>query len=80
MNRSPEHSSLREKVLEHLTEAALCLMGPPGSEDAFHATVDDLPGLALERIPKRSLTDAVFDQLVARIVSGRLAPGQALPP
>ncbi len=34
----------------------------------------------LERIPKRSLTDAVFDQLVARIVSGRLAPGQALPP
>ena len=36
--------------------------------------------LALERIPKRSLTDAVFDQLVARIVSGRLAAGQALPP
>jgi hypothetical protein len=25
-------------------------MGPPGTEDAFHATVDDLPGLALERI------------------------------
>ncbi len=37
-------------------------------------------GLALERIPRRSLTEAVFDQLVARIVSGRLAPGQALPP
>lgn len=36
--------------------------------------------LALERIPKRSLTDAVFEQLVARIVSGRLAAGQALPP
>lgn len=36
--------------------------------------------LALERIPKRSLTEAVFDQLVARIVSGKLAPGQALPP
>jgi GntR family transcriptional regulator, transcriptional repressor for pyruvate dehydrogenase complex len=36
--------------------------------------------LALERIPKRSLTDAVFDQLVARIVSGKLAAGQALPP
>lgn len=39
-----------------------------------------MQGLALERIPKRSLTDAVFDQLVARIVSGKLAPGQALPP
>jgi hypothetical protein len=25
-------------------------MGPPGTEDAFHAAVDDLPGLALERI------------------------------
>jgi DNA-binding FadR family transcriptional regulator len=36
--------------------------------------------LDLERIPKRSLTEAVFDQLVARIVSGKLAPGQALPP
>lgn len=36
--------------------------------------------LALERIPKRSLTEAVFDQLVARIVGGKLAPGQALPP
>lgn len=39
-----------------------------------------MQGLALERIPKRSLTDAVFDQLVARIVSGRLGAGQALPP
>lgn len=39
-----------------------------------------MQGLALERIPKRSLTEAVFDQLVARIVSGKLAPGQALPP
>ncbi|MBZ0231141.1 MAG: GntR family transcriptional regulator, partial [Deltaproteobacteria bacterium] len=39
-----------------------------------------MQALALERIPKRSLTDAVFDQLVARIVSGTLAPGQALPP
>jgi GntR family transcriptional regulator, transcriptional repressor for pyruvate dehydrogenase complex len=39
-----------------------------------------MQNLALERIPKRSLTDAVFDQLVARIVSGRLAAGQALPP
>jgi GntR family transcriptional repressor for pyruvate dehydrogenase complex len=39
-----------------------------------------MQGLALERIPKRSLTDAVFDQLVARIVSGKLAAGQALPP
>ncbi len=39
-----------------------------------------LQSAALERIPKRSLTDAVFDQLLARIVSGRLAAGQALPP
>jgi DNA-binding FadR family transcriptional regulator len=39
-----------------------------------------MQALALERIPKRSLTEAVFDQLVARIVSGKLAPGQALPP
>jgi DNA-binding FadR family transcriptional regulator len=39
-----------------------------------------MQALALEKIPKRSLTEAVFDQLVARIVSGRLAPGQALPP
>ena len=50
MNRSPEHSALREKVLERLTEAGLCIMGPPGSDDAFHAAVEDLPGLALERI------------------------------
>ena len=50
MNRSPEHASLRDKVLEHVAAAALCLMGPPGSEDAFNAAVDDLPGLALERI------------------------------
>jgi DNA-binding FadR family transcriptional regulator len=35
---------------------------------------------ALERIPKRSLTDAVFDQLVGRIVAGRWKAGDALPP
>jgi DNA-binding FadR family transcriptional regulator len=35
---------------------------------------------ALERIPKRSLTDAVFDQMVARVVTGRWVAGQALPP
>jgi hypothetical protein len=50
MNRSPQHASLRDQVLQSLAGAALCLMGPPGTEDAFHATVDDLPGLALERI------------------------------
>ena len=50
MNRTPEHAALRDKILEALAAATLCVMGPPGTEDAFHATVDDLPGLALERI------------------------------
>jgi hypothetical protein len=50
MNRSQQHASLRDQALEKLAAAALCLMGPPGTEDAFHAAVDDLPGLALERI------------------------------
>ena len=50
MNRSPRDAELRGQVLEALTEAAMCVMGTPGAEDAFHAAVDDLPGLALERI------------------------------
>ena len=50
MNRTPEAAELRDRVLLALADATECLMAPGLAEDAFHATVDDLPGLALERI------------------------------
>jgi DNA-binding FadR family transcriptional regulator len=36
--------------------------------------------MALERIAKRTLSDAVFEQLSREIVHGRMAPGVTLPP
>ena len=50
MTRSEHDAELRDRVLLALADATECLMGAAGAEDAFHATVDDLPGLALERI------------------------------
>lgn len=36
--------------------------------------------LGLEPVPRSSLSDAVFNQLSAQILAGRIAPGSALPP
>jgi GntR family transcriptional regulator, transcriptional repressor for pyruvate dehydrogenase complex len=36
-------------------------------------------GMALERVARRSVPDAVFDQILAGVVTGEFAPGDALP-
>ena len=43
-------------------------------------SVPMLTGMALQKIDRRTLSDAVFDQLSREIVDGRMPAGELLPP